>query len=895
MEEWARYPLLVVSSPTPLRMRTRPDTSAEHIGEGLARGTVADELEADGEWRRVLGNPDVYERGRDNPPSRSPREGWAAAQFLAPTEPALQDVLHRARDLWKGDTQGFRVVFSSLFLALLTGPGAYAKWLRDFGKERLRLDPVLEKLGLTQEQVAPLLTDSPPPVAGSTDGWQTTVSARELLGGALDLQKETKGAGALGVRHLIGAYLYRPPRGHDREYQALGADRREWSVAFLRRLQLLAPLELDGWKAAHRAAFGEEPPDVEGISTHIATDVWTDQDALGYEAYAHAIAGFITHPKTRPPFTISIQAPWGGGKTSLMRMIQRLLDPEAVPRVRAEAALPAADPADVRALTISDVLSEVNTWVKARTTPAPPPVQPAEGTRHLTVWFNAWKYETTNQVWAGLADAILTQVTARMSPVDREKFWLQLSLRRVDAGKIREAVHQRIFETWWRRVRGWAAGAAAVLAAALSTLAAGIVAGSGTATGGGGLLALLTTVAAGFFGAKKHRDAEKEVKDEPAAVTLSDYLSVPQYEKELGFVHHAEADLRRIFDVVETFEATGERRGPVVIFVDDLDRCSPQKVAQVMEAVNLFLAGDFPRCVFVLGMDTEMVAAALQAAHKDMIAQLPADAGIPVGWRFMDKFVQLPFLIPPAGSGFRKYTETLFIAHETAAAAAAAVTTIAAGGASADGGAEGGATEEAGSEGEHPGGETAAAAPEHPAPAGALERISRALDRFSDDNPELQELIQLAAPHFRENPREWKRFVNTFRFHYCLWLARGDGERPALPQLLRWTVLSVRWPEVVRWIRRSGGVDWKAPQKVEGAEGGATPAPSRTRLQALEETCGAAVDLASWQEGAKAALRLERAAAPWLDDDDLLEFFHREYNEIGAGDRLSDAVGRGFW
>jgi hypothetical protein len=55
------------------------------------------------------------------------------------------------------------------------------------------------------------------------------------------------------------------------------------------------------------------------------------------------------------------------------------------------------------------------------------------------------------------------------------------------------------------------------------------------------------------------------------------------------------------------------------------------------------------------------------------------------------------------------------------------------------------------------------------------------------------------------------------------------------------------------------------------------------------------VDLASWQEGAKAALRLERAAAPWLDDDDLLEFFHREFHEHDAGDRLSDAGGRGFW
>ena len=69
---------------------------------------------------------------------------------------------------------------------------------------------------------------------------------------------------------------------------------------------------------------------LEGPSTHITTDSWTLDDALGYRAYAHAIARFITHEQTGKPLCISIHAPWGGGKTSLMRMIQDKLDPMAV-------------------------------------------------------------------------------------------------------------------------------------------------------------------------------------------------------------------------------------------------------------------------------------------------------------------------------------------------------------------------------------------------------------------------------------------------------------------------------------------------------------------------------------------------------------------------------------
>lgn len=61
----------------------------------------------------------------------------------------------------------------------------------------------------------------------------------------------------------------------------------------------------------------------------IARDYWTTEDNLGYGAYADAVASFIRHPETRPPLTIGIKAPWGAGKTSLMRMVQERLDPPA--------------------------------------------------------------------------------------------------------------------------------------------------------------------------------------------------------------------------------------------------------------------------------------------------------------------------------------------------------------------------------------------------------------------------------------------------------------------------------------------------------------------------------------------------------------------------------------
>jgi len=289
-----------------------------------------------------------------------------------------------------------------------------------------------------------------------------------------------------------------------------------------------------------------------------------------------------------------------------------------------------------------------------------------------------------------------------------------------------------------------------------------------------------------------------------------------------------------------------------VIFIDDLDRCSPQKVAQVVEAVNLFLAGDFPNTMFLLGMDTEMVAAALEAAHKDMIACLPTDAGIPVGWRFMDKFVQLPFLIPPAEEGdLSRYTVSLFaeneqmtadpVADRLAREAAERITKRAA------------VPDEALClKTEHRLTDAQTARLQDRLEAEIVRRkLDEGIERFNDKDSDIQRVISSSTTYFRGNPRELKRFINAFRFQYFLWWAqRAQGiEGPTLDQLVRWTVLSMKWPEVVRWLRRSGGTEWR-PASKNGDQS------ISSRLALLEQISGRAVDLR------KLAARVHRHFAP---------------------------------
>ncbi len=84
-------------------------------------------------------------------------------------------------------------------------------------------------------------------------------------------------------------------------------------------------------------------------------------------------------------------------------------------------------------------------------------------------------------------------------------------------------------------------------------------------------------------------------------------------------------------------------KGVLVIFIDDLDRCLPDKTVQVLEAIKLFL--DKPGCVFVLGADVEVVRQAVESYYQNarITGQNAAD--------YLEKIIQLRFELPPVVAG----------------------------------------------------------------------------------------------------------------------------------------------------------------------------------------------------------------------------------------------------
>lgn len=87
----------------------------------------------------------------------------------------------------------------------------------------------------------------------------------------------------------------------------------------------------------------------------------------------------------------------------------------------------------------------------------------------------------------------------------------------------------------------------------------------------------------------------------------------------------------------------------IVVYIDDLDRCPPERVVQVLEAVQLLLA--VPLFVVVVAVDPRWLLRSLTIHYQELWAG-PPDAADQAGWestpmQYLEKIFQIPFTLPP--------------------------------------------------------------------------------------------------------------------------------------------------------------------------------------------------------------------------------------------------------
>jgi predicted KAP-like P-loop ATPase len=92
--------------------------------------------------------------------------------------------------------------------------------------------------------------------------------------------------------------------------------------------------------------------------------------------------------------------------------------------------------------------------------------------------------------------------------------------------------------------------------------------------------------------------------------------------------------LKKIEEEMKRIRKGNEQRR-VVVFIDDLDRCSPTKALEVFESIKVFL--DIEGFVFVIGLSHETIAKLITAEYEK--------SGIR-GEEYIRKIIQIPIVVP---------------------------------------------------------------------------------------------------------------------------------------------------------------------------------------------------------------------------------------------------------
>lgn len=364
-----------------------------------------------------------------------------------------------------------------------------------------------------------------------------------------------------------------------------------------------------------------------------------DPDALNLRAYAEGLADLLRNAETKPPLVIGVTGPWGSGKSSVMQMLSELLAQRQMP----------------------------------------------------TVWFNAWHHQSEEHLLASLLSNIRRQGIPGMFTRPGLRLRWKLMLQKLSP-------HEPIggfLSSWFLLLLGLAllSGALALWIVSAFDTAPAPAASPEEHAGAveffqdlvcsekpcrdliqalanvlpGLELGAFLTMLLGLVPLNKLKQVALITRNFDPAKLMTSVMPAkrnPSLDEQLSFRHGFGEELRATIACLAPYR--------LVIFIDDLDRCRPENVAAVLEAVNFVVSA--ADCYVVLGMDRAYVLRAIrqeferfiameQAERRDLALGTPEeDKGRPRDFaeHYLEKLVNLIVSVPKmTAEGRAKLMETL--------------------------------------------------------------------------------------------------------------------------------------------------------------------------------------------------------------------------------------------
>ncbi|WP_428327878.1 KAP family P-loop NTPase fold protein [Mucilaginibacter sp.] len=230
----------------------------------------------------------------------------------------------------------------------------------------------------------------------------------------------------------------------------------------------------------------------------------------------------------------------------------------------------------------------------------------------LVLYFNGWVFEGYDDAKAALLESIIKSFAEHKTIGNKVKDYTTTLLKSVN----------------WMRVMGFGFKKIVMpLAAAHFT---------------GGLSLIPSAI--GTIAKKEVKDVTETLTGKEGEKILKGFVNPHKKEDKYALVRHFRDDFKKMIDKSEIKK--------LVVIIDDLDRCTPERIIENLEAIKLFL--NVEKTAFVIGADPRIVRHAIEYRYKTDSIENADDADTQnkrIVSDYLEKLIQIPYNLPKLSDG----------------------------------------------------------------------------------------------------------------------------------------------------------------------------------------------------------------------------------------------------
>ncbi|MDQ0885017.1 hypothetical protein QFZ81_000105 [Paenibacillus sp. V4I9] len=334
----------------------------------------------------------------------------------------------------------------------------------------------------------------------------------------------------------------------------------------------------------------KELNDLKFTDGYIIRDVESVHDLLSRRQFANSISKLITNKETQPPLSIGIYGPWGEGKSSFLRLIEEELSVLNNNRKQDE---------ELR----------------------------AKYSKTHSVRFDATEYDDQSKIWYSILKQLYAKFEEELGFRAKIIYGLRkliISFRKNKWMYITNSILLLVFFIWFYFLNKENSIIDMVKNNSFFINVIGLISS----------ISVGINIVIPFI--KKLKFLTK-----PLSEKATNHMLIPNYKRKLGTRENIKDDLKDLIDI--WLKDKKEER--LVLFVDELDRCSEKTIVEFFNAFQLLLPVE--SIVSVISINKETVSYALANNNKHYFeGNVTNEQKLRFGDRYLEKYITIPFSLP---------------------------------------------------------------------------------------------------------------------------------------------------------------------------------------------------------------------------------------------------------